>query len=211
MDFVGTGKRLNVQDLLDAADKLTGNVATIRAVLEVEAAGAGLTLRIGRGSCSSRIASTSSSDLAQSATEPSRKAWPIPRAGSIDETAALNSASWGLPQIMGFNYRAAGFPSAKAMVTSMMQGEREQLLAFVNLLIDWKLAETLGKHDWRTIALKYNGPNALKNGYDKKLQKAFDKFSALAAKAVEKPGTNRTFVFPSAFSSGSRTKKRGSR
>jgi len=83
------------------------------------------------------------------------------------------------------------------MVTAMMQGEREQLLAFANLLIAWKLADKLRKRDWRNFALKYNGPKALKNGYDKKLKKAFDKFATLAAEAVAVPGKNKTFVFPS--------------
>jgi len=123
----------------------------------------------------------------------------IARAMAIDEAAALSSASWGLPQIMGFNFKSAGFPNAKAMVTSMMKGEREQLLAFANLLIDWKLAEKLRKREWKSFALKYNGPAGPKNGYDKKLEKAFNKFSALAARAVAVPGTNRTFVAPSGF------------
>ena len=83
------------------------------------------------------------------------------------------------------------------MVAAMMLGEREQLLAFANLLLAWKLADTLGKHDWRRFALKYNGPNGPKNGYDKKLKKAFDKFAMLAAKAVAVPSKNKTFVFPS--------------
>jgi len=217
MDFVGTGKRLNSQDLVDAADKLTGDVATIRAVVEVESAGAGFDAQkrpkilfephifykqLGPGAKRDRAVKEGLA-YPKWGTKPyppaSKRYDQLARAIDIDETAALNSASWGLPQIMGFNFKSAGFPNAKAMVTSMMQGEREQLLAFVNLLIDWKLAATLQKHDWRTFALKYNGPGALKNGYDKKLEKAYNKFSALAAKAVAKPGTNRTFVFPSGF------------
>ena len=41
MDFIGTGTRLKPDDLLVAADKLMTGVAVIRAVIEVEAAGAG--------------------------------------------------------------------------------------------------------------------------------------------------------------------------
>ena len=67
---------------------------------------------------------------------------------------------------MGFNYAASGFQSAKAMVTAMLEGEDQQLEAFANLLSDWKLGESLKNRDWRGFALKYNGPNALRNGYD---------------------------------------------
>jgi hypothetical protein len=123
----------------------------------------------------------------------------ISEAMAIDEVAALNSASWGLPQIMGFNHKAAGFPSAKAMVESMLEGEDQQLEAFVNLLSDWKLAPSLRKRDWRTFSLRYNGKNALRNGYDRKIAAAFEKFSSLAARAVARPGTNHRFVFESGF------------
>jgi hypothetical protein len=215
MDFVGTGQKLKADDLLEAANKLTTGVATIRAVVEVEAAGVGFDAnkrpkilfephifykQLGPGPKRDRAVKEGLAYRKQG-TKPypplSKRYDQIARAMAIDQAAALNSASWGLPQIMRFNFQAAGFSTAKAMVTSMMNGEREQLLAFANLLIDWKIAATLRNHDWRTFALKYNGPKAIKNGYDKKLKKAFDKFSALAARAVAVPGTNRTFVFPS--------------
>ena len=100
---------------------------------------------------------------------------------------------------MGFNHRAAGFQSAKSMVASMLEGEGHQIEAFADLLFDWKLSDALRSRDWRRFALKYNGPNALKHGYDKKLGAAFKKYSGLAARAVAKPGTNKSFVFLSGF------------
>ena len=100
---------------------------------------------------------------------------------------------------MGFNHEAAGFHSSKAMVTSMLEGEDQQLRSFANLLSNWKLATSLKNRDWRTFSLRYNGPNALKNGYDRKLNAAFEKFSGLAAHAVARPGTNQNFVFKGGF------------
>ena len=100
---------------------------------------------------------------------------------------------------MGFNHRAAGFQSAKDMVSSMLEGEGQQLEAFTNLLSDWKLGDALRNRDWRRFALKYNGPNALKHGYDKSLRAAFERYSRVAARAVGKPGTNNSFVFLSGF------------
>ena len=41
MDLVGTGRRLTSAELLAAADKLGVDVATLRAILQVETAGAG--------------------------------------------------------------------------------------------------------------------------------------------------------------------------
>jgi hypothetical protein len=215
MDFIGTGQRLKPDDLLEAANRLATGVATVRAVVEVEAAGAGFDAKkrpkilfephifykqLGPGVKRDQAVKEGLAYKKQG-TKPypplSKRYDQIARAIAIDETAALNSASWGLPQIMGFNFKAAGFPSAKAMVNAIMQGEREQLLALVNLLIAWKLVDALRKHDWRRFALRYNGPNGPKNGYDKKLKKAYDKFAKLAAKAVAVPGKNKTFVFPS--------------
>lgn len=217
MDFVGTGRRLTSAELLAAANKLGVDVATIRAVLEVETAGAGFDAK-------KRLKLLFEPHIFYKQLGPGpkgedavKKGLAYPRAGTrpypplykrydqisaaidIDETAALNSASWGLPQIMGFNHEAAGFQSAKSMVTSMLEGEDQQLEAFANLLSDWKLDETLRNRNWRTFALKYNGPNALKNGYDKKLETAYEKFSRLAARAVTSPGKNQSFVFPSGF------------
>ena len=217
MDFVGNGRRLKSAELLAAANKLGVDVATIRAVLEVETAGAGFDAKkrlkllfephifykqLGLGPERDEAVKKGLA-YAKAGTRPypplSKRYDQISAAIAINETAALNSASWGLPQIMGFNHKAAGFQSAKAMVTSMLEGEDQQLEAFANLLSDWKLSEALKNRDWRSFALKYNGPNALKNGYDKKLKAAFEKFSGLAARAVARPGTNKSFVFSSGF------------
>ena len=45
----------------------------------------------------------------------------------------------GSSEIMGFNHEAAGFHSAKAMVTSMLEAT-QQLKPFANRLSIWKLA-----------------------------------------------------------------------
>jgi N-acetylmuramidase len=217
VDLVGTGRRLTSAELLAAADKLGVDVATLRAILQVETAGAGFDAKkrlkllfephifyrqLGPGPKRNEAVKKGLA-YAKARTRPypplSKRYDQIAAAIAIDETAAVNSASWGLPQIMGFNHRAAGFQSAKAMVTSMLEGEGQQLEAFTNLLSDWKLTDALRNRDWRRFALKYNGPNALKHGYDKSLRAAFEKYSRVAARAVVKPGTNKSFVFLSGF------------
>lgn len=198
-------------------DKLGVDVATLRAILQVETAGAGFDAKkrlkllfephifyrqLGPDPKRNEAVKKGLA-YAKARTRPypplSKRYDQIAAAIAIDETAALNSASWGLPQIMGFNHRAAGFQSAKAMVTSMLEGEGQQLEAFTNLLSDWKLSDALRNRDWRRFALKYNGPNALKHGYDKSLRAAFEKYSRVAGRAVVKPGTNKSFVFLSGF------------
>jgi hypothetical protein len=192
VDFVGTGRRLTSEDLLAAANKVGVDVATIRSVLEVETAGAGFDTKrrlkllfephifykqLGPGAKREEAVKQGLA-YAKAGTHPypplSKRYDQITAAIAIDETAALNSASWGVPQIMGFNHKAAGFQSAKAMVISMLEGEDRQLEAFANLLSNWKLAASLKNRDWRTFSLRYNGPNALKNGFDKKLKAAFE-------------------------------------
>ena len=213
MDFVGTGRRLTSAGLLAAADRVGVDVATLRAVIEVESAGAGfdnrkrLKLLFRAHIFYKQLGPGSKRDEAvrQGLAYPKAGIRPYPplskryeqisAAMAIDERAALNSASWGLSQIMGFNHKAAGFPSARAMVISMLEGEDKQLEAFANLLSEWKLATFLRKRDWRTFSLRYNGRNALSNGYDKKLAAAFERFSGLAARAVALPGTNHKFTF----------------
>jgi N-acetylmuramidase len=217
VDFVGTGRRLTSAGLLAAANKVGLDPATVRAVLEVETAGAGFDAKnrlkllfephifykqlgpgpkrdeaIRRGLAYPRAGTRPYPPL-------SKRYDQISEAMAIDEVAALNSASWGLPQIMGFNHTAAGFPSAKAMVEAMLEGEDQQLEAFANLLSSWKLAASLRKRDWRSFSLRYNGKNALRNGYDRKIAAAFEKFSSMAARALAKPGTNYRFVFESGY------------
>ncbi len=53
---------------------------------------------------------------------------------AIAPDAALKSASWGLFQLMGFNFTAGGFTSVEAMVTSMRSGVAAHLNAFVNFI-----------------------------------------------------------------------------
>ena len=96
---------------------------------------------------------------------------------------------------MGFNHRAAGFQSAKSMVASMLDGEGQQIEAFANLLFDWKLSDALRNRDWRRFALKYNGPNALNHGYDKKLRAASKSTQVLLHAPWRSPAQTRVSFF----------------
>jgi len=100
---------------------------------------------------------------------------------SLDEGAALQSASWGIGQVLGENYAAAGFGSPQDMVAKLFASEDAQLDAVANEIISDKAATALASHDWKTFARIYNGPNYAANNYDTTLRTWFEKFSAGAA------------------------------
>src|SRR5207249_9928909 len=94
-----------------------------------------------------------------------------------NRTAALQSASWGLGQMMGKNSAAAGFRNVEDMVTAMSDSEAAQLAAMARFLVAGKLRASLQAHDWTTFARGYNGPNFAINRYDVRLNAEFQKFS----------------------------------
>lgn len=98
-------------------------------------------------------------------------------AASLDNDAALQSASWGIGQIMGFNYNAAGFASVAEMVSAMADSESAQLVAMAKFLKGRGLDTLLMKRDWAAFAKRYNGPDYSKNDYDKKLAAFYAKYS----------------------------------
>ncbi|MER8455865.1 N-acetylmuramidase domain-containing protein [Mesorhizobium sp. M1300] len=98
---------------------------------------------------------------------------------AIDETAALKSASWGLGQVLGENFEAAGFLTVQAMVEAMKDDEENQLLAAVNFIKANKLDDNLRNHDWVGFAKGYNGAGYRKNAYDTRLADAYRKWSRI--------------------------------
>lgn len=95
-----------------------------------------------------------------------------------DREAALQSASWGIGQIMGMSYAAAGFQNVEDMVAAMSVSEDQQLAAVAKFLVARNLSRSLQAHDWQSFALRYNGTNYQANQYDSKLAAAFQAYSA---------------------------------
>lgn len=98
-------------------------------------------------------------------------------AASLDESAALMSASWGIGQTLGENYKEAGYASVQELVTDMFESEDKQLMAAANEMIASGCAKALRAHDWASFAYTYNGSGYAKNHYDEKLKARYAQFS----------------------------------
>jgi hypothetical protein len=99
----------------------------------------------------------------------------LKRAIALDRDAALRSASWGIGQVMGFNFKVAGFKDVEKMVSAMIESESKQLAAMANFIVDKKLHKALQSHDWASFALGYNGADYAKNKYDTRLAAAYQR------------------------------------
>lgn len=94
----------------------------------------------------------------------------------IERTTALQSASWGLFQIMGFHWAKLRYANIQAFVNAMYAGEAQQLDAFCRLVrADSAMQRALLMHDWTKFARLYNGPDFSRNSYDTRLAQAFAK------------------------------------
>ena len=101
----------------------------------------------------------------------------LEKAREIHKEAADASTSWGMFQVMGFNYAMCGYGSVEEMVKDMCAGEDKQLEAFARFVKFAKLQSCLEQKDWAGFARRYNGPGYAQNQYDKKLEEAYRKFT----------------------------------
>lgn len=100
----------------------------------------------------------------------------LDRASKINRESALKSASWGLFQIMGYNYRKAGACDIQDFVNKNYSGEVEQLKLFLNYIKKTGLDDELKAQDWKGFAYQYNGSGFRRNNYDTKLKAAYNKY-----------------------------------
>lgn len=102
----------------------------------------------------------------------------LEQARKINREAADASASWGMFQIMGFNYAACGEESIESFVRSMCESEFKQLLLTANFIKkNSQMLQALQARDWAVFAKCYNGPAYAQNSYDVKLEAAYQKYS----------------------------------
>jgi hypothetical protein len=190
-EFVGSAIKIAGYDLEAAAKRLFCDIACIRAVVDVEAAGTGFLadkrpkilfesrlfhkLTGGKFDVSHPDISTPKwvRNYKGGAAEYGRLAIAI----GLDRNAALQAVSWGMFQILGMNFRLAGFATVEDYVAQQLVSEGEHLKSFVNFVTANKLDDELRDRRWADFARSYNGPSYRENRYDEKLAAAYAKHS----------------------------------
>lgn len=200
-EFTGPATRFSEGAIQEAADEIGCDVAAVKAVIDVESRGGFLPdtrpkILFERHVFSKRtggrfddshpdISSRDPGGYKGGAAEYDR----MLRAAALDRKAALESASWGAFQIMGYHHNALGTPDVEDFCRGMCNSEDDHLSAFVRFVKLNKLDDELRRRDWAGFARGYNGPAYLKNRYDTKLAAAYTLHS-IAPPRTE--GTQRT-------------------
>jgi len=185
-------------DFARAAKELNVEVAAIRAVAEVEAAGAGF-LPDGRPSVlyeahifhkhtkGAHGAAVDRRGIKLSSLNWNRSLYGATGAAQhnrIEDAAKLNwgaahkAASWGTFQILGENHKAAGHDTIEDFVDAMHSGAAAHLDAFVSFIKANKLDVPLRAKNWAAFARGYNGPGYAQNAYDEKIAAAYARWKA---------------------------------
>ena len=204
--WIGAARPLSSGAFDQAAEQLNCESAALKAVWEVEASGrhfdsANHLLRRFEPhhfprkcweAIGFRAGGTAPWRASLRLSESAREAMLL-RACAINEEAALRAASWGAPQIMGFNAEAAGHASARAMVEAMAESADAQLAAFVALIRDWGLASALRAHDWAGFARRYNGSGRVEE-YARRIEAAYRRHAGARSPEVLRTGDRGTAV-----------------
>ena len=96
-------------------------------------------------------------------------------AAKYHRDSALESASWGIGQVMGYHWKALGYPTLQNFINAMYRDEASQLEAMCRFIVTNKLINALKNKDWKVFARGYNGPAYARNSYDVKLGNAYKK------------------------------------
>jgi hypothetical protein len=187
-----TGAALAEQDFADAAQILGCEVAAVKAVAQVETAGAGFdasrrpTILYERHVFSR--STTPAGKFDQAAPDLSApKGYPpgtygtkdqqfvrLAQAFQLDPDAALKAASWGKFQILGENHKACGFATVAEFAKAMTVSEGEHLKAFIRFMrADPRKLQAIRDKNWAALAKLYNGSDYAKFKYDTKLAAAY--------------------------------------
>jgi hypothetical protein len=92
--------------------------------------------------------------------------------------AALLSTSFGLPQLMGFNWKFTQHPSVEKMVQAFQDSCEAQIQGFFDFIVKQDLLKHLQKSNWPEFVRRYNGPGNVAD-YTEKLTRALTLVSYL--------------------------------
>lgn len=197
--------RLTDDDYKQAADELGIDVASIKAVIEIEAGqthqgfykpnqpiinfdlpmfkkwAARHGIKLGKYSRSNAVVFARPNAKKYGSYQAAQYE-RLKSALSIDSIAAIEGTFWGMFQIGGFNWQKCGTESPVDFARRMSTSEKEQLELFVNFLKSNNLVKYLKAKNWAGFALRYNGPSYAKRGYHTRLAKAYSKYKKQSKK-----------------------------
>lgn len=189
--------RLTDQDFVEVAEELGVDVASVKAVIEIEAgkshqgfSAPGQPIMNFDLSMFRRFASKRGINLAKY-----RKSHPtvFNRAGrtqsavyrrfktaeSINRHAAIEGTFWGMFQIGGFNWKKCGTKDIDEFAMLMSRSERDQLELFAKFIINSGLLKALQQKNWAAFARGYNGPGYARRGYHTRLAAAYKRYNTV--------------------------------
>lgn len=86
---------------------------------------------------------------------------------------ATQCASWGIGQVMGYNWALAGEKSLIGFLLAAHHNADAQLMLMAHFIRSVGADDELRQHDWAGFARLYNGTGYARNKYDVKLSAAF--------------------------------------
>lgn len=97
-------------------------------------------------------------------------------AAALDRSAAIQSTSFGMFQVMGFNFSMCGYKTPEDFFNDVNGSTAGQLNSFVGFLSGSGIVPALRRLDFREIALRYNGRKYEENNYHIKIEQAYKRF-----------------------------------
>jgi hypothetical protein len=187
----GNPPRLSRQDIINAAMQIRAEPAAVHAVAEVESSGDGFD-----GSGRPKILfeahhfkrrTNGRFDVTHPHLSRAYQRTPAFRqfyrwdqwtrmyeALLLDHMPALESASWGKFQVMGFNHN--GWPDALSFARDSFAGEANHLRAFLAFVSDNNLIGALRRNDFTAFTRGYNGEDGIANQYHIRMQNAYNAY-----------------------------------
>jgi len=189
----GAARKLATSDFVSAATNLGCETAAVRAVAEVESGGRTgfdtqkrpkilFEIHLFRENTKRRF-DNSHPHLSAPYSSPLRRAsykkdqWAVMReAFALDSDAAVKSASWGMFQVLGSNYKMCGWQSVRQFVYDMYESEAQHLRSFLGYCRGAKITQYLKTRNWAAFARGYNGPDYASNAYHTKMANAYARY-----------------------------------
>ena len=196
----GAWERLTEEDYKEVSEELGVDIASIKAVVEIEAGSSQQGfwaedkplinfdlsmfrkmarrngIRLGKYGKSHAVVFARPNRAKYGSQQAAQQA-RLDAAMTIDSLTAIQGTFWGMFQIGGFNWKKCGAESATEFMRRMAVSEREQLELFAAFIRNSGLLPALKRRDWRAFARGYNGPSYASRGYHKRLARSYAKHS----------------------------------